>query len=159
MYIRRRQTVCTNELIVTVQLQRSRSFVLKVLPESYLRSEQDRAQTVVPIWFCFIAWMPTKTHCLSTRSSDGSFSYAPPGHTPPPPLCAPPTPRRAVTISVHLVHYSCFEYLFLLLFLLFLLRISSSSRLTSSSSCSCRPLPPPHSRPPPWASSPSSPCR
>ena len=33
-------------LIVTVQFQRSRSFVLSVLPESYLRSEQGRAQTL-----------------------------------------------------------------------------------------------------------------
>jgi hypothetical protein len=41
---------------------------LNVLPGSYLRSEQGgRAQTLVSTCFSFIAWMPTKTHGLSTR--------------------------------------------------------------------------------------------
>ena len=40
------ETNCSYRLlIVTVQFQSSRSFVLNVLPESYLRSDQGRAQT------------------------------------------------------------------------------------------------------------------
>jgi len=40
------ETNCSYRLlIVTVQFQSSRSFVLNVMPESYLRSDQGRAQT------------------------------------------------------------------------------------------------------------------
>ena len=40
-----KQTVFVPTFNVTVQFPRSRSFVLNVLPERYLRSEQGRAQT------------------------------------------------------------------------------------------------------------------